>query len=159
MSDIIGFTPKRFKKVAMKDCLSLGGKIKNWPDEWPESNVPLRTARFLSKIWSLYGPPCEITYEGFEYCFKDSLVDIYLSVYCGATGPAFGATTSEWIDSELVYSSEKAKIVNDSVTAFEYLLAAASLADCEVIFDTDFGLVHVGCKNGELFEVETGSKL
>ena len=117
--------------------LLLGSKIRNWHKAY-ETNG---TAEFLSRIWSFYGPPDEITYEGFMYYgFLDKQTGLKFSAYKGPSGPAYGG----------FYEASNAleAVLND----FDTLLNSASLVDCEVEFETDFGIYRVGVHNGQPFQ-------
>jgi hypothetical protein len=66
----ISLDPSRFEKLDLEKCYS-SSKYRNWPSDWPKVDVINREATFLSKIWRHYGPPNEVNYEGFNYCFYD----------------------------------------------------------------------------------------
>jgi hypothetical protein len=133
-------TAKRFSRISSETLMAEGGgggKVRNWR----RVNEAHSTGSFLALIWALYGQPEEIDFEGFSYYFRDTQTSIVFSVYCGASGPAFGGGMN-------VAGIEQ--VVND----FEVLLETAVPTDCEVEFETDFGLYRVGARNGAPFEEE-----
>jgi|GEM_PF-2809857 len=135
--------PKRFQKVDMQEC-NRGDKIRNWHSP--------KIGEFLSRIWSNYGPPDYVGFEGFSYCFRDTETGLYLSVYSLSSGPAFGGEDKLWIDGNFRLSPDLEARFNAVIDAFERLMANSSLADCEIEFNTDFGLYRVGVRNGIPFE-------
>jgi hypothetical protein len=128
-----------FEKVKLSDIprelQPLGGKLRNWRKG--------STGEFLSRIWCFYGEPDEITYEGFEYTFRDVESDVYFRVYCGPSGPAYGSS-----------HQHPASSYHKIADAFDSLLEMAKLVDCAVEFETDFGLYRCGVQNGIPFEEE-----
>jgi len=102
---------------------------------------PLRSAGdFLSRIWALYGPPDAVQFEGFSYAFRDSETDTPFRAYSSGSGPAFGG-----------FPKEKERLV-PVLDQFESLLDHAKPADCQIEYETDFGLFRSGSRNGKPFD-------
>lgn len=91
---------------------------------------------FLSRLWALFGPPEEIHYEGFTYTLKDTVTDLVFSAYSAGSGPAYGGHHQN-IDELLPI-----------LDIFDELLSETILADCEVEFETDFGIYRTGARDG-----------
>ena len=95
---------------------------------------------FLSRIWSIYGPPDSINYEGFNYTFIHAPSKLTLTVYSAGSGPAYGGMRK---DHELLL-----KVIEE----FEQQLDESIPVDCQIEFDTDHGLVQAGYKSSKPFE-------
>lgn len=144
--------PTRFEKIDDGACYGTE-KIRNWPSDWPEKDRPNRCGEFLSKLWANYGPPNEVGYEGFGYCFRDRDTSTVFSAYSAGTGPAFGGGFREYNPTTgFVIQDEKLRNFKDVINVFEQLLAETPPMDCEVVFDTDFGVYRVGARGGIPFE-------
>ncbi len=150
MSDRIA--PDRFEKLQSESCYTTE-KLRNWPKDWPEKISPNRTGEFLSKIWAHFGTPNEVNFEGFSYCFRDRDLNILFSAYCASTGPAFGGTYRQYDPAQgFIVSDDLFAKLNASLEAFELLLENTVPADCEIQFETDFGIYRAGARNGIPFE-------
>jgi hypothetical protein len=133
----------RFLHITSEEFWAKGGgrgKLRNWPKDFPMR--PGHTGEFPARLWTLFGAPDEIGFEGFTYDLKDSVTGIVFHAYCGASGPAFGGASVE--------NDEFASVVD----ALENLINQTPLTDCEVEFDTDFGKYRAGARNGAAFEEE-----
>lgn len=139
MSDSI--KPNRFERAEISKVS--GGKLRNWHS--------LDTGEFLSRIWANYGPPDEIGFEGFTYCFRDTETDMFFHVYSAGSGPAFGGNMSNRVDGQWHQAPDLVDKLNATVDAFEQVLVNSKLVDCEIKFDTDFGHYRVGVRNGTPF--------
>ena len=91
---------------------------------------------FLSRLWALYGPPDEVGFEGFIYIFRDTETDLIFTAYSAGSGPAYGGR------------SEDASKLDPVLDLFEELLQNTKPADCEIEFQTDFGIYRTGAKDG-----------
>jgi hypothetical protein len=94
---------------------------------------------FLSRIWNLYGGPADVLYEGFHYTFKDVETGLIFTAYSAGSGPAYGG------------DFKKKKKLIPIITRFDEMLNKTKNADCEISFETDFGILKVGAKNGKPF--------
>jgi len=91
---------------------------------------------FLSRIWKIYGKPDSVGYEGFGYTFKDKKTGLIFTAYSAGSGPAYGGK-----------SEEKEKLIL-IIRDFDKMLDSVVPADCEIEFETDFGIMKSGAKNG-----------
>lgn len=91
---------------------------------------------FLSRLWKIYGEPKSIGYEGFEYTFKDIETGLIFTAYSAGSGPAYGGNYDE-----------KEKLL-PIIKEFDKMLDSVLPADCEIEFETDFGIMKSGAKNG-----------
>jgi hypothetical protein len=94
---------------------------------------------FLSRLWSLYGPPDEVGFEGFTYTFRDKETGMIFTAYSAGSGPAYGGFV------------EDASKLDPILDLFEKLLQNTKPADCEIEFETDFGIYRTGAKDGVPF--------
>ncbi len=106
------------------------------------SGLGIGIGDLLSRIWALYGPHDVVLFEGFGYVFKDHETGLIFTAYSAGSGPGFGGHPSE---------SSKLQPVLDS---FEQLLSKTRPADCQIEFETDFGLYRSGARNGIPFDEE-----
>jgi len=121
----------KFQRV--KDSLSRGtSKIINREMKNPNSMI----GDFLSRIWKIYGEPKRVSYEGFEYTFKDKKTGLIFTAYSAGSGPAYGGNEHE---------REKLILI---INEFDKMLDSVIPADCEIEFETDFGIMKSGAKNG-----------
>lgn len=97
-------------------------------------------ADFLARIWSLYGKPDAVHFEGFSYAFRHKESGLVFTAYCAGSGPAYGG------------NPEQEKQVLPLIRTFDRMLDSTGYADCEIEFATDFGNCRAGSKNGVLFE-------
>jgi hypothetical protein len=118
------------------------GKFRNWPKGWPTVNVPNHSGEFLARLWTLYGSPDDVGFEGFTYNLLDNVTGIIFHAYCGSSGPAFGGASAPDEEMEVPMNS------------LEALLSQTPLADCSIEFPTDFGEYRVGAHDGIAFENE-----
>jgi hypothetical protein len=95
---------------------------------------------FLSRIWNLYGKPNVISFEGFEYTFKDVETGFIFTAYCAGSGPAFGG------------DQENETRLLSIIKKFDELLNQSGNIDCEVSIPNDFGMLICGAKNGVPFD-------
>jgi hypothetical protein len=123
--------PSRFERVDPANSLRTG-QIRN--------RVPLSRGDFVSRIWALYGPPDSIQYEGFDYTFRDKKTKIIFTAYSAGSGPAYGGTQQD------------ADRLESVLIAFDNLLESTKPADCEIEYETDFGLYRSGARNGIPFD-------
>lgn len=90
----------------------------------------------LSRMWTHFGKPESIMFEGFNYFIKDKQTNIIFLAFFGASGPGYAAKKND---------IEKIK---PRVSAFEVMLDNSKNADCEEEIETDFGVFLCGAKNG-----------
>jgi hypothetical protein len=95
---------------------------------------------FVSRIWAHYGPPDEVGYEGFTYVFRDKETGLIFTAYSAGSGPAYGG-----------FSVNKDKLL-PVLDAFDVLLEDTTPADCQIEYETDFGLYRSGARNGKPFD-------
>ncbi len=123
--------PSRFGRVASSEAVGTG-RARNRINVQPTND----SGDFLSRLWALYGPPDEVGYEGFSYTFRDKETGVVFTAYSAGSGPAYGG-----------FSKDASKL--DSVLdLFEELLQSTKPADCEIEFETDFGIYRTGAKDG-----------
>lgn len=121
----------RFQRV--DDNLSSGTSIMiNREMKNPNSMI----GDFLSRIWKIYGEPKNVGYEGFGYTFKDKKTGLIFTAYSAGSGPAYGGN-----------DNEKDKLL-PIIKEFDKLLDSIIPADCEIEFETDYGMMRSGAKNG-----------
>ncbi len=130
----------RFVRVSNSDCVG-SYKIFSRSDvqSYRLDDYQFEIGDFFARIWSFFGKPDFVSYEGFEYTFKDIENGIVFSAYSGASGPSYGGRC------------ENEQLYKDSIQAFEKLLEGAQLVDCKVKFFTDFGILITGAKDGDIF--------
>ncbi len=104
------------------------------------SGIGFSIGDLLSRIWALYGPPDNVMFEGFSYVFKDRETGLIFTAYSAGSGPGFGGRSNE---------ISKLQPVLDS---FEQLLSKTRPVDCQIEFETDFGLYRSGARNGIPFD-------
>lgn len=90
----------------------------------------------LSRMWTHFGKPESILYEGFNYFIKDTQTNIIFLAFFGASGPGYAAKRDE---------IEKIK---PRISELETLLDHSKNADCEEEIENDFGVFLCGAKNG-----------
>ena len=95
---------------------------------------------FLGRLWTLFGPPDEITDSGFTYGIRDLHVGLSFSAYSGASGPAFGGDPRREVEAAPVLRS------------FDELLRATPPSECSVVIEFDRGSLTIGVRDGEPFE-------
>ena len=91
---------------------------------------------FLSRLWAIYGEPDFITFEGFSYTFKEETTGLIFTAYAAGSGPAFGG-----------HYANRDQLL-PIIQAFEQMLDQTEPADCEIEFNTDFGKMKSGAKDG-----------
>lgn len=96
---------------------------------------------FLSRIWALFGPPNSILYEGFNYTFQDKYSGLIFTAYCGACGLAYGGKL------------EDEEALKPIIAEFDKYLSHVKPVDCEISFETDFGVTKVGAKDGIPYDI------
>lgn len=104
------------------------------------TNVEGFRGDFLSRLWTLYGKPNGVAYEGFQYTFKDVQTGLIFTAYSAGSGPAYGG------------NSENKTALIPIITKFDKMLDETENADCEVSFETDFGTLKAGAKNGKPYD-------
>jgi hypothetical protein len=150
--------PKRFEKIGDESIQLADGQYRNWPADWPEVHHANRLAEFLSKIWTHYGPPNQVQYEGFIYCFLDKEIGTIFTAYSAGSGPAFGGHFRKYDNvNGFIILEEELSNLKHSIEAFEELLEDTIPANCEIQYDTDFGVHRAGAMDGIPFE-EPGEK-
>jgi hypothetical protein len=97
-------------------------------------------AELLARMWTLFGPPDEVSDGGFRYDIRDRETAQEFEVFSGASGPAYGGP---------LYDRESIEPV---LAAFDVLLARAPLADCHLEIPVVDGKLVLGAKNGAPFE-------
>jgi hypothetical protein len=131
--------PTRFVRVPRKGLLG-SSKIRNRTfSSWHPTRS---TGDFLSRIWALYGPPDSVEFEGFFYAFRDTETGISFSAYSAGSGPAFGG-----------FPVDRGRLVS-VLDEFEAMLDKTNPADCQIEYETDFGLYRSGSRNGRPFDEE-----
>ncbi len=100
------------------------------------------TGDFLARIWALYGPPDSVQFEGFFYAFQDTETGIRFSAYSAGSGPGFGG-----------FPKDKESLL-PVLDQFETMLDQTKPADCQIEYETDFGLYRSGSRHGEPFDEE-----
>ncbi len=90
----------------------------------------------LSRMWTHFGKPESILYEGFNYFIKDRQSNIIFLAFFGASGPGYAAKRDE---------IEKIK---PRISELETILDHSKNADCEEEIENDFGVFLCGAKNG-----------
>jgi len=105
------------------------------------NNPKIFIGDFLSKLWSLYGKPESIFYEGFSYTIRDKETGVIFTAYCSGSGPAYGGFQKDFENLNLI------------ITDFEELLLTTPNADCEIEFETDFGVMKCGSEDGKPYNV------
>lgn len=127
----------RFEK-AEGPCL--GSKVRNRSGSSFEDP---RTAvgDFLARLWTLFGPPTEVSDDGYTYCLHDRATDLYFSAYSGASGPAYGGLFEDTLSLASV------------LDAFDEFLDSVELADCSLEYKDEFGRRRCGASNGVAYDV------
>jgi len=97
---------------------------------------------FLSRIWAIYGKPDSINYEGFDYTFQDKETGLIFTAYSAGSGPAYGG------------KYEEKKILIPIFKIFDEMLDSVIPADCEIEYETDFGMMKSGAKDGVPYDKE-----
>jgi hypothetical protein len=107
------------------------------------NRTPKGSALFLGYLWRHFGPVDvdSLQYEGYTYLIQDTQTGVLIEAYQGASGLAFHASPHE-----------PEAITHEALAAFEDYLESAPPADCEVEFETDFGWLRIGIRNGLPFE-------
>ncbi|MDN5215133.1 hypothetical protein QQ020_23835 [Fulvivirgaceae bacterium BMA12] len=95
---------------------------------------------FLSKLWFNFGETKDYGYDGYTYAIEHIPTGIVFSAYNGSAGPSFGG-----------FEKDKESL-SEILNKFELLLKQSNYADCELTFNTDYGELSVGAKNGTPFE-------
>ena len=95
---------------------------------------------FVSRIWANFGAPDQVDFEGFSYAFQDTETGLFFSAYSAGSGPAYGGFRER--EDELLAVLD----------VFDQLLEASTPADCDIEYETDFGLYHSGAKDGEPYD-------
>jgi hypothetical protein len=96
-------------------------------------------ADFLSRLWALFGAP-DIEDKGFSYTFKDIETMLLFTAYSASSGPCYGG----------IRGTEKELL--PVVRLFDELLSQITPVDCEIEFQTDFGNLLFGSRNGAPYE-------
>ncbi|WP_144038416.1 hypothetical protein [Soonwooa buanensis] len=109
------------------------GKIRN-------ESAPM--GDFLSRMWTNFGKPESVMFEGFNYFIKDTKTNVIFSVYFGASGPGYAAKKND---------IEKVK---PRIYELEKILDNSKNSDCEEEIETDFGTYLCGAKNGIPYDKE-----
>lgn len=96
---------------------------------------PHYTAMFLAKLWYLFGEPQHVGFEGFDYTIQDTKTGLIFTAYCAGSGPSFGGNYEDFERLESV------------INEFEDVLETTPYADCEIEFESDFGIIICGSKH------------
>jgi hypothetical protein len=123
--------PSRFERVATSAAMGTG-RIRNRINLQDTNDF----GDFLSRLWALYGPPDEIGFEGFTYTLRDKETGMIFTAYSAGSGPAYGGAYDAISELEPI------------LDLFEKLLQSTKPADCEIEFETDFGIYRTGAKDG-----------
>ncbi len=91
---------------------------------------------FLSRMYTHFGKPESVMFEGFNYLIRHKQTDIVFLAFFGASGPAYAAKKND---------IEKIK---PRISELENILDNSKNADCEEEIETDFGLFLCGAKDG-----------
>ena len=67
-----------------------GSKVFSRDQVGPEESPAL----FLGRLWALFGP-ADPSDGGFSYRLRDQDTNVDFQAYCGPSGPAYGATTTQ----------------------------------------------------------------
>jgi hypothetical protein len=133
--------PSRFERASFSDVVGTS-QMRSRINLQPTDDF----GDFLSRLWALYGPPDEVGYEGFTYIFRDKETNVIFTAYSAGSGPAYGGF------------GEDASKLDPILDLFEELLQNTKPADCEIEFETDFGIYRTGAKDGipfgETIEIE-----
>ena len=129
-------TIQRFERF---EAPSGGGKIRNRSEAGRDFHKAL-PADFLSRLWSLLGPPNSVTSEGFEYHIRDRETGLVFDAYSGASGPAYAGLP------------EQAGSLAPVLEVFDAILDATWPADCAIEYQTDSGRYLIGARGGQPFE-------
>ncbi len=125
---------EKYELANFNDLLECS-KIANRVDLGLSPEIAFSTGDFISRLWAAFGKPQELMYEGFNYTIRHKETGIVFTAYSAGSGPAYGG------------SSEQEKI-NYVVEEFDNLLRKVEPADCEIEYETDFGTMLSGSKNG-----------
>jgi hypothetical protein len=124
--------------VRVDDSLSYGtSNILNREIKNPNAII----GDFLSRIWKIYGAPKGVYFEGFAYTFKDTKTGLLFTAYSAGSGPAYGG------------KYEEREQLLPVLKLFDAMLDSTIPADCEIEFETDFGIMKSGAKNGIPFDI------
>ena len=102
--------------------------------EFSHESAPM--GDFLSKLWSIFGETTNYGYDGYTYVIEHVPTGIIFSAYTGMGGPSFGGFEKDKDQLNTIYDK------------FQQLLKESTYVDCELIFNTDYGKMKVGCKDG-----------
>jgi hypothetical protein len=102
---------------------------------------PWSVGDFVSRLWRRFGPPV-VTYEGFHYDLFDRQSKLFFTAYSAGSGPSYGGG-----------QNKRKLLADETLPALERLLAKTTPADCDMLYDTDYGPVRSGAKNGIPFDV------
>jgi hypothetical protein len=103
-------------------------------------NPRIMMGDFLSRLWRLFGEPALTHYEGYTYAVQDTESGLVFTAYCAGTGPSYGGK-----------SAEREQLL-PIVQLFDDMLKQVEPADCEIQFDTDYGLMRTGAKDGQPYD-------
>jgi hypothetical protein len=95
---------------------------------------------FLACLWTLFGEPQSVEYEGFTYALVHIPTGLTFSAYSGGSGPAYGGFHQQRLELQPI------------IDEFDKLLGAVEPTDCEIKIDTDFGRYRIGYKEGMVIE-------
>jgi len=139
---------ERFERVA-SDQLDWSGKIRNRSEFTGLGGMRTGSAPvgdFLSRIWANYGPPDSVAFEGFAYAFRDKQTGLPFSAYAAGSGPPYGG-----------FPKDQQQLMQ-VLAAFDNLLVNTTPADCQIEYDTDFGPMRSGSRDGKPFDEEIGPR-
>ncbi|SFT69010.1 hypothetical protein SAMN05216474_1831 [Lishizhenia tianjinensis] len=91
---------------------------------------------FLSRLWTIFGKPDYVRFEGFDYTLIDTETGLIFTAYCAGSGPAYGG-----------FKKDREALL-PVLGTLEAILLKTQPADCQISFDTDFGILKSGAKDG-----------
>lgn len=103
---------------------------------------------FLSKLWSIFGEPSEIHEGGYTYGLRYKPEELTFNAYVYTSGPSYSWSVPE-------IGPEKLKSI---LRELEEQLGEADPSECSVSYDSDYGKVITGYKDGAPFIDVTDSE-
>jgi hypothetical protein len=131
----------RFVRVKVSDSYGTG-HIKNRYRILEEGDI----GDYLSRLWALYGAP-DLEDKGFSYTLKDQETGFLFTAYSASSGPSYGGFR------------ETKKELLPVLELFDELLGQTKPADCEIEFQSDFGILRFGARDGVPYEKVSRNKV
>jgi|GEM_PF-6379711 len=121
---------------------AISNRIKSLPIE------PLVTSEFYTRLYSLFGKPGYIDFEGFTYIILDTVENKTFE----ASLTAFGAG---------YFSEDDSEATQKMIEHFHNMLYSEELKlkECKIKFGSDYGKIILGFSKGKFFYKEGNSKL